>query len=177
MTRAAERLIVAGYDPANGHPKGGCWYDLVRDGLGTDLVEAPAPFGGEAKIWRFGEGLRAEDGAESPQIRPDKTLPDWLMRRAAPETLATPLSPSRIGGGAQSDRQRALEGRLAHALLETLPDVAPERRARAASDYLDLTGAALPNRRATRSPPRFWPRSARPSSLPCLAPARAAKSR
>ena len=50
MTRAAQRLIVAGYDGKNARPEG-CWYNLVRDGLADSLVEAPAPFG------RAGENL------------------------------------------------------------------------------------------------------------------------
>ena len=49
-------------------------------------------------------GLRAEDGAETPQIRPPKALPDWLSGKAAPEMAAAPLSPSRIGGAGEGDR-------------------------------------------------------------------------
>ena len=92
MTRAAQRLIVAGYDGKNARPEG-CWYNLVRDGLANSLVAAPAPFGGPEKIWRYGEGLRAEDGAETPQIRPSSTLPGWLVAKAAPELAAASSAP------------------------------------------------------------------------------------
>ena len=78
MTRAAQRLIVAGYDGKSARPDG-CWYNLVRDGLADSLVEAPAPYGGPEKIWRYGEGLRAEYGAEAPQIRLPSGLPEWLV--------------------------------------------------------------------------------------------------
>ena len=142
MTRAAQRLIVAGFETKNARPSG-CWYDLVHAGLVDSLVEAPAPFGGGEAVLRYGEGLRAEDGAETPRIRPPKTLPDWLFGKAAPETIAAPLNPSRVGGAGEGDRRRVHEGRLAHALLEMLPDLAPQRRASAASAYLDLEGAGL----------------------------------
>ena len=36
-----------------------------------------------------------------------------------------------------------IEGRLAHALLQMLPNLAPERRESAAKDYLELRGGAL----------------------------------
>ncbi len=142
MTRAAQRLIVAGYDGKNARPEG-CWYNLVRDGLADSLVEAPAPFVGPEKIWRYGEGLRAEDGAETPQIRPSSTLPGWLVAKAAPELAAASLSPSRVSGGGERDRERVQEGRLAHALLELLPGVPPHRRASAADEYLDRMGGGL----------------------------------
>ena len=121
-----------------------CWYNLVRAGLGDSLVEAPAPFGGGEAILRYGEGLRAENGAETPQIRPSKALPDWLFGKAALETAAAPLSPSRHRRApARATASAIREGRLAHALLEMLPDVAPQRRASAASAYLDLMGGGL----------------------------------
>jgi ATP-dependent helicase/nuclease subunit A len=142
MTRAAQRLIVAGHDGKNARPEG-CWYNLVRDGLADSLVEAPAPFVGPEKIWRYGEGLRAEDGAETPQIRPPSALPGWLVAKAAPELAAASLSPSRVGGGGERDRERVQEGRLAHALLELLPGVPTHRRASAADEYLDRMGASL----------------------------------
>ena len=142
MTRAAQRLIIAGYDTRNARPTG-CWYNLVLTGLGDSLVEAPAPFGGGEAILSYGEPLRAENGAETPQIRPPKAMPGWLSGKAALEMAAAPLSPSRIGGAGEGDRQRIREGRLAHALLEMLPDVAPQRRASAASAYLDLMGGGL----------------------------------
>jgi ATP-dependent helicase/nuclease subunit A len=145
MTRAAQRLIVAGHETSKPRPPD-CWYNLVHAGLADSLVEAPAPFGGRAMILRYGEGLRAEDGAETPQIRPPKALPDWLFGKAPSETVAAPLSPSRVGGAGEGDRQRVLEGRLAHALIEMLPDVAPQRRASAATAYLDLLGGELAKR-------------------------------
>ena len=142
MTRAAQRLVIAGYDARNARPTE-CWYNLVRTGLGDSLVEAPAPFGGGEAILRYGERLRAENGAETPQIRFPKAMPEWLSGKAVLEMAAAPLSPSRIGGAGEGDRQRIREGRLAHALLEMLPDVAPQRRASAASAYLDLMGGGL----------------------------------
>jgi ATP-dependent helicase/nuclease subunit A len=142
MTRAAQRLIVAGYETKNGRAPN-CWHNLVYAGLRDQFVEAPGPFGGGDMIFRYGEGLRSEDGAESSQIHPRKTLPDWLFGKAAPETAADPVRPSGVGGGGEGDRQRIREGRLAHALLEMLPAVAPQQRASAATAYLDARGGGL----------------------------------
>ncbi len=152
MTRAAQRLIVAGFETKNARPSG-CWYDLVHAGLVDSLVEAPAPFGGGEAVLRYGEGLRAEGGAETPRIRPPKTPPDWLFGKAAPETIAAPLNPSRVGGAGEGDRRRVHEGRLAHALLEMLPDLAPQRRASVAP-RLPRPRGRRPRRTGARRPRR-----------------------
>ena len=170
MTRAAQRLIVAGHETLRHRPVD-CWYDLVHSGLVDALVEAPAPFRGDETILRFGEGLRAEDCGETAPTRAFDALPSWLSSKAAPETLASPLNPSRAGGVGGGDRERAFEGRLAHALLEMLPSLPPKRRPGAAEAYLDAWGGALPesaraslaskvlggDRRAGTEPP-LWPR-------------------
>ena len=143
MTRAAQRLIVAGYETSRRRPVD-CWYDLIHTGLADVLAEAPAPFRGGGTILRFGEGLRAEDAGETASARAIEALPGWLLAKAAPEAAAPPLNPSHaasVGGG---DPERALEGRLAHALLEMLPNLPPERRSGAATAYLDAWGGALP---------------------------------
>jgi ATP-dependent helicase/nuclease subunit A len=142
MTRAAQRLIVAGHETSRRRPPD-CWYDLVRSGLATALIEAPAPFRGGGTILRFGEGLRAEGVGETAPARALDSLPGWLIADAAPETVAPPLNPSRVGEARGGDRERALEGRLAHALLEILPSLPPERRPAAAAAYLDLWGGGL----------------------------------
>ena len=72
-----------------------------------------------------------------------RPLPGWLIDKAAPESAAPQLSPSRIGVGGEGDRERIIEGRLAHALLEMLPNLAPEQREGAAKAYLELRGGAL----------------------------------
>jgi ATP-dependent helicase/nuclease subunit A len=142
MTRAAQRLIVAGHENANGRAPD-CWYNLVHAGLADSLVRAPAPFGGEEAILRYGEALSAENGAETPQIRPPKPLPAWILAQAAPESIPASLSPSRVGETRDVDRQRVHEGRLAHVLLEMLPDLAPQGRASAASAYLERWGGGI----------------------------------
>jgi ATP-dependent helicase/nuclease subunit A len=142
MTRAAQRLIVAGYETSRRRPVD-CWYDLIHTGLADALVEAPAPFRGDATILRFGDSLRADDGAETASALARGALPGWLLAKAAPESAVAPLNPSRAGGVGGGDPERALEGRLAHALLEMLPNLPPERRPHAATAYLDTWGKAL----------------------------------
>ena len=142
MTRAAQRLIVAGYETSKRRPLD-CWWDLVHSGLADALVEAPAPFRGGGTILRFGAGLQAEGLGETAPGRAPGSLPEWLVASAAPETAAPALNPSRAGGVGGGDRERALEGRLAHALLEMLPTLTPQRRPGAAVAYLDAWGDAL----------------------------------
>ena len=142
MTRAAQRLIVAGHETSKRRPSD-CWYDLILSGLGDRLVEAPAPFRAGGTILRFGEGLRAEGGGETAPVRDLDALPGWLGAKAPSETVAPLFNPSRAGGVGEGDRERALEGRLAHALLERLPDLPPQRRPDAATAYLDLWESAL----------------------------------
>jgi ATP-dependent helicase/nuclease subunit A len=149
MTRAAQRLIVAGYETARGRAEG-CWHDLVRTGLSDSMVEAPAPWSAEETILRFGEGLRSDEEDQAGVAPEHGALPGWLSARAAPEIGIEPLRPSEIGVPRIADSGRALEGRLAHALLQTLPDLPAERRAAAARSYLDAQGGGIESARRDR---------------------------
>ncbi|HEV7480819.1 MAG TPA: 3'-5' exonuclease, partial [Roseiarcus sp.] len=142
MTRAAQRLVVAGYETSKRRPVD-CWWDLVHSGLADALVEAPAPFRGGGTILRFGEGFQADGSGETAPGPAPGSLPDWLVASAAPESASPALNPSRAGGVGGGDRERALEGRLAHVLLEMLPSLPPERRPDAATSYLVAWGDAL----------------------------------
>ena len=140
MTRAAQRLIVAGYETLKGRSEG-CWYNLVDFGLRESTAGAPAPWGGGETIRRFGEGLVADDAGEASLPLASALLPAWLSAEAASETSTHPLRPSRLSRTRESER--VIEGRLAHVLLLMLPDIAPERRIAAAKAYLDTHGGAL----------------------------------
>jgi ATP-dependent helicase/nuclease subunit A len=142
MTRAAQRLIVAGCDTSKNRPVD-CWWNLVHSGLAGALVEAPAPFRGEETILRFGEGLRAEDAGGSPPTLGSDDLPGWLTAEAPPDASPALLNPSRAGRIGRGDPERALEGRLAHALIEMLPGLPRERRPAAATACLEAQGGSL----------------------------------
>ena len=64
MTRAAERLVVAGYETLKRRPEG-CWYDLVADGLKDVAFDAPAFWDERAVVRRFGEALVADGGGSA----------------------------------------------------------------------------------------------------------------
>ena len=157
MTRAADRLIVAGCMPGNRNTvREHSWYDLVARGLaGSDLVlEEIASGDGVVKSYR-----RAEDGkpaADTALDRPTSAplpLPDWL-RSPLPPQQATDilLRPSDSGdsdgrrvrtGEPVAQRARALQrGVLVHRLLQSLPDLAPDRRRDLALGYLARNAAA-----------------------------------
>ena len=109
MTRAAQRLIVAGYETSKRRPAD-CWYDLILSGLGDALVEAPAPFRAGGTILRSGEGLRDEGGGETAPAGALDSLPGWLVASAAPEAGAAPLNPSRTGGVDEGDAEAGARG-------------------------------------------------------------------
>jgi ATP-dependent helicase/nuclease subunit A len=150
MTRAADRLIVAGIMPGNRNSvRENSWYDLVEKGLAASGLQEEVTETDEGAIKRY---TRPEDGAPAggaiaAGTSAQRTLPPWL-RTPLPTKSATAglLRPSDAGGETarrvRSDesveqRMRALQrGTLVHRLLQSLPDVATERRRDAALSFL-----------------------------------------
>jgi ATP-dependent helicase/nuclease subunit A len=151
MTRAADRLIIAGCMPGNRNSvRQDSWYDLVERGLArSDLALHEIPAGdGVVKSYR-----RADDATPST-VAPTvvaasalPSLPDWLRAPAAPEQAADRrLRPSDPGadetrtfrsGETVAQRARALQrGVLVHRLLQSLPDLGADRRRDLAKSYL-----------------------------------------
>jgi ATP-dependent helicase/nuclease subunit A len=151
MTRAAERLVICGVKGDKKIPDG-CWYQMVEDALKPACVSEPADDGtGEVLRYRKGPPVAEPMQTTTPAIKPSP-LPDWLTRNAALEPAAArgitpsdvmddeaaPAAPS--GGGADARRR----GLLLHRLMQSLPDIAAERRRKAADDFLARAGSKLP---------------------------------
>ena len=151
MTRAAEQLIVCGTQGKNKIPDG-CWYHLVRDALEADCVSEPADAGdGDVLRYRKGEvNAPRAVGGETPSPAPD-ALPAWLTRDAPQEKAAVrTITPSSVEeeavrrAPAPASAQALLRGSLTHRLMQSLPDIPPERRRGAATDFLARCGGELP---------------------------------
>ncbi|TWC01003.1 DNA helicase/exodeoxyribonuclease V subunit A [Bradyrhizobium macuxiense] len=150
MTRAADRLIVGGCMPGNmSTVRKSSWYDLITKGLanaGLELEELETPAG---KVMRYSRPDDVADltGAAASTAAAPVALPSWLRTAAAPEAAATGVlrpsdpadgdsHPIRSGESVQL-RARALQrGTLVHRLLQSLPEIALERRLGAALGYL-----------------------------------------
>ena len=150
MTRAAERLVIAGFHGVRGKAKD-CWYDMARAGLHEAMRPFPAPWNPEETVWRLGEPWRARPEPRAEAVSPPVPAPtSWLRARAAPESATAALNPSDAGATrlvrseARAARaNRLATGRLSHALLQYLPDIAPAGRRAAAQRFLASRGAAL----------------------------------
>jgi ATP-dependent helicase/nuclease subunit A len=155
MTRAAERLVVCGFQGKVKRPAG-CWYDLVVEGLtGKPGFEEIGE--GDAKMWRYRVAPDSGDTSVVPTLPTPASRhhePAWLTQPAARETpRAVTLTPStaydeasapaKFSPGGQ-DARRALErGRLVHRLMQSLPELPASERAGAARRYLERAGGAL----------------------------------
>jgi ATP-dependent helicase/nuclease subunit A len=137
MTRAADRLVVAGSRGVNRIPDG-CWYQLIETALKAEAVEEPAD-DGAGTVWRW----RKVPG-ETPAAPPDGAgeaathdVPDWLKRKARAEAV-TPhaIAPSRTLTTRFADPRAFARGRVIHRLLQALPAIAPERRTEAARRHV-----------------------------------------
>jgi ATP-dependent helicase/nuclease subunit A len=152
MTRAADRLIVAGIQPGNrNNLRDLCWYDLARKGLANSGLQEETIDTGDGPVKRYSRiedttvpaGVAAASAASMPA-----ELPSWLRLPVAAESpAANLLRPSDSGdddggrsvrsGESLASRALALQrGTLVHRLLQSLPDLATERRGDAARNYL-----------------------------------------
>jgi ATP-dependent helicase/nuclease subunit A len=177
MTRARDRLYVAGFEGRRG-PDSGCWYELIREGLdgavervvggdGQDVLRLAAPQ--TAAPERPKVTLAAQHGAvplppwsaTSVPREPQLTVP-LAPSRLAPydtddegEPLPTPppkdpqAEPAAMSPGKLADQSRFLRGTLTHALLQYLPQIAPKARSKAAKTFLAERGRDLPARALT----------------------------
>ena len=163
MTRAAERLIVCGYQ-GKAKPRPGCWYELIHNGLkGQPGFEEVGE--GEARLWRY---RKAPEPASAPVTlrlplgEPAVAAPAWLSAPAPRESgRPTVLSPSsaydeaappararqavapRRRDAVQAQAQAQARGTLIHRLLQSLPDVAPARREATAEGFVARAGAGF----------------------------------
>jgi ATP-dependent helicase/nuclease subunit A len=170
LTRARDRLYVAGFEGRNAPPPD-CWYNLIRDGLSDRLQEAPTKDG--RVVWRLASAQTAKPepstakGIGSTAASP---LPAWARAPAPPEPLIrVPLAPSRLAPletdaegepiarqpgrlaeppilppTALAEDSRFLRGTLTHGLLEHLPTLPKEAWAAAAEAFVASGGAQLP---------------------------------
>jgi ATP-dependent helicase/nuclease subunit A len=150
MTRAAKRLVVCGSKGPNKIPDG-CWYQLVHDALRSDCVREPADIGSD-EVLRYRKGETSETGRAKREAAPAAgiSLPPWLTRDApmdksvvrsitsssAIEEETRPLAVAGI-------KAALLRGSLTHRLMQSLPDIPAERRAKTAQDYLTHRGSEL----------------------------------
>jgi ATP-dependent helicase/nuclease subunit A len=177
MTRARDRLYVAGYEGKTKTPAD-CWYNLIKTGLGDALREVETPNG---KVWRLTSEQTAEPTrtrSPAPSLRSKPALPDWARQKAPRDpVIAMPLVPSHLAPlemeadeapapalrpprrrppaeppipspAALAEDGRFLRGTLTHALLEHLPNLPRDSWRTAADTFLATSAAQLPQ--ATR---------------------------
>lgn len=158
MTRAKDRLVVAGFVTARGRGDG-CWYDMIHRALAPLGTQVPAEDGqGEVLRFQTQPFPPAEARPATPAGREAVERPGWLDRPVAGDAApASPLSPSKALAAADADPRAAdtpflraarAVGILVHRMLELLPPLPPAARAGAALALADSHAADLsPERR------------------------------
>ncbi|MCR4281496.1 MAG: double-strand break repair helicase AddA, partial [Bauldia sp.] len=154
MTRARDRLYVVGIANQNTDKEMG-WHALVSRALQPESTEVRSPAGElEALEWRAAPARLSARTERSPANLAKTALPGWAKEAAPPSPPAvvrvTPSSLSADGDAARfavrsafltrSDPATTLalaRGRLAHRLLQSLPDIDPAARGDVGARYLD----------------------------------------
>lgn len=173
MTRARDRLVIAGWEGARGRASD-CWYDTITAAIGPHLVTAHVA--GGAAVRRIDSPQTAEvklsRGSKEAVIAGSESLPDWASRPPRPEPVnAISVAPSRLapldvdaeGEPATfavrergqpkeppavspqklADDHRFLRGTLTHALLQYLPGLPSAGWEAGADRYIALRSPHL----------------------------------
>ena len=155
LTRARERLVIAGLKPARDVPPES-WHrraELAMGNLGALPVSVEG--WGEALVWENAGSTAAVRKALKPGLKP-LTLPAFLRNPAPIETRPPrPLVPSQLVEDRDAVpppgpemREAARRGTLLHALFERLPAVPEADRHGLALLWLERAGLELPSARA-----------------------------
>ena len=155
MTRAEDRLYVAGWQSRKSIPDG-CWYRLMEAGLAS--IAEPFAFDG----WD-GNGMSLAEKQSAPvdaspaaaeAATTDNPPPSYALEPPRPEpTPPRPLAPSATESQGEpgplspltagADDNRFLRGRVIHRLLQTLPEIAPANRPAACDRMVARIAPAL----------------------------------
>ncbi len=154
MTRAEDRLYVCGWNRKGEAPEQS-WYHLIHRALEGAAETLHYDFTAEIADGWGGPGLRlrhvqaAEPEEQSEALPPEAAVaktPDWIAESAPAEpSPPRPLAPSRpresepaaLSPLGRDQGRRFRRGIIVHRLLESLPELAPERREEAAKRFLD----------------------------------------
>jgi len=147
LTRAAERLVIAGIKPKRDVVQAS-WHSAAARALQT-LGAAPAEIEGwgAGLIWEGQGAAPISRKAGKPLLSPI-ALPDWIRQPAPVESRPPrPLAPSQIAEDRDAApppspemREAARRGTLLHSLFERLPGVAPANRQSIALRWLERAG-------------------------------------
>ncbi|MCB1509976.1 MAG: double-strand break repair helicase AddA [Hyphomicrobiaceae bacterium] len=98
MTRARDRLIVAGYQTGSRARPKGCWYDTIFEALEPHLTEAVQ--GDGRRVWRIASEQEVAATAQShggAELVAPQSPPDWARSPAPAEPQrAIPVAPSKL---------------------------------------------------------------------------------
>lgn len=169
MTRARDRLYVAGFEGVKGRSNG-CWYDLINDALAEKLQTVTLANGETVSRLESGTpapiavGEAVDEVATAASQPAPQPLPSWYTEKAASEPVRTipvapssvipyetpdddedklPVEPAVMSPQTLGSDARFIRGRLVHKLLEYLPDIPPQERRRAAETLARHHGREL----------------------------------
>lgn len=151
MTRAADQLIIGGCMPGNRNEvRPHSWYDLIQKGLdasGLKMETIPSKHGPVRRYTRMEDAPLPAPAIPAAATDTPQPLPPWLRGNATRDRIDTvllrPSDTDDAGGHAikpgetAAQRAHALKrGVLVHRLLQSLPDIATDRRRDTAVRYL-----------------------------------------
>ncbi|MYD99922.1 MAG: double-strand break repair helicase AddA, partial [Alphaproteobacteria bacterium] len=152
MTRAADRLVICGWNNSGRELPEDCWYHAVRNRLADSMTPEDDPDFDEPLLAMERRAEQSEDEEPAADLELPPPLPGWARRPVPPGALmaapdgddgeAFPVASPLRGGSVGRFRR----GRAIHKLLELLPEVPPERRVETARRFLaadpELAGGA-----------------------------------
>ena len=153
MTRAADRLVICGWNNSGRKLPDDCWYNAVRDRLAPCVEEEDDPDFDEPLLVTERCATEAEAARPAADREAAPPLPDWARAPVAAEPVPpsgddgeafAPASPLRGGSAGRFRRGRAI-----HKLLELLPEIASERRLETAGRFLAADPELAGNAEAT----------------------------
>ncbi|MBI1985415.1 MAG: double-strand break repair helicase AddA, partial [Rhodospirillales bacterium] len=151
MTRARDRLYICGFENKRGRDDG-CWYDLIEPAVRA--LGAETTLASSETVVRVADAQTAlPDGMVAPTVKTGvEAPPAWALADPTPEPEpAKPLTPSRpiedepavsspLG---RDDGALFKRGLIVHRLLQSLPNLAPDRREAAARAFVARPALAI----------------------------------
>jgi ATP-dependent helicase/nuclease subunit A len=158
MTRAEDRLYVCGWQTKNKPPEN-CWYNIIKSGLlgicdeVTDSYLKEADETSSSSVLRLSSQQNIEIKKRKKVLDLDyRNPPKWAFNLPAEDPLPpTVLTPSKPIGDEPvvlsplqaDDDDRFKRGQIIHKLLQTIPDLEPERQKQTINQFLGRKVYAL----------------------------------